>query len=315
MVVYAFGAPMNGRTFTASNYRYSFNGKENDDETYGAGGEYDYGLRMYDSRLGRFLSVDPLEGEYPFNSTYAYAENDVIRSKDLDGAEKDNSTYQPSMVMQIEPPTQDRLKPKPNTFPSTPKGYVNRAEPAAGWFSEAWDYITSDHYFHGASGADRTGVQTDIRKEPITQKTYFHDGQTISDILGILKPIYGYQKGKETKEVMKEGEDEAKKLAEEEGENKAIKKAKEALNNGYTQQEGDENEYKDFGESRIYRNAKTKVVKEIYLFNEGGEGSNYHIKPSNPKFGTAIKNAFNYAKSNAKSRTAPVPRMNSKASF
>ena len=34
------------------------------------------------------MSVDPLSKEYPWNSTYAYAENDVIRSIDLDGLEK-----------------------------------------------------------------------------------------------------------------------------------------------------------------------------------------------------------------------------------
>ena len=33
----------------------------------------------------RFLSVDPLAKSYPWNSTYAFAENDVIRSIDLDG--------------------------------------------------------------------------------------------------------------------------------------------------------------------------------------------------------------------------------------
>jgi hypothetical protein len=45
-------------------------------------------LRIYDPRLGRFLSVDPLTKEYPWNSTYAFAENDVIRCIDLEGAEK-----------------------------------------------------------------------------------------------------------------------------------------------------------------------------------------------------------------------------------
>ncbi len=45
-------------------------------------------MRIYDPRLGKFLSVDPLTKEYPWNSTYSFAENDVIRSIDLDGAEK-----------------------------------------------------------------------------------------------------------------------------------------------------------------------------------------------------------------------------------
>jgi RHS repeat-associated protein len=45
-------------------------------------------FRGYDSRLGRFWSVDPLFRSYPWNSTYAFAENDVIRSIDLEGLEK-----------------------------------------------------------------------------------------------------------------------------------------------------------------------------------------------------------------------------------
>jgi hypothetical protein len=39
-------------------------------------------------QITRFLSVDPLAKSYPWNSTYAFAENDVIRSIDLDGLEK-----------------------------------------------------------------------------------------------------------------------------------------------------------------------------------------------------------------------------------
>jgi hypothetical protein len=42
---------------------------------------------MYDSRIGRFLSVDPLEKHYPWNSTYAFAMNRVIDGIDLEGLE------------------------------------------------------------------------------------------------------------------------------------------------------------------------------------------------------------------------------------
>lgn len=76
---------MPGRKFTAAtSYRYGFNGKELDNEFI----QYDYGFRIYDPRLGCFKSVDPLAASYPWNSTYAFAENDVIRSIDLDGLEK-----------------------------------------------------------------------------------------------------------------------------------------------------------------------------------------------------------------------------------
>jgi len=45
-------------------------------------------MRIYDPRIGRFLSVDPLFKDYPWNSTYAYAENEPISNIDLDGLEK-----------------------------------------------------------------------------------------------------------------------------------------------------------------------------------------------------------------------------------
>jgi hypothetical protein len=44
--------------------------------------------RVHDARLGRFLSVDPLAPEYPWNSTYAFAEDQVIWAKDLEGKER-----------------------------------------------------------------------------------------------------------------------------------------------------------------------------------------------------------------------------------
>lgn len=84
---YAFGYAMPGRKYQSADYRYGFNGKENDGELKGDGLFQDYGFRAYDQRLGRFFSVDPLTGEYPWNSVYCFAENDVVRSIDLDGLE------------------------------------------------------------------------------------------------------------------------------------------------------------------------------------------------------------------------------------
>src|SRR5690606_17327250 len=86
-----FGMSLVSRTFRANgSYRYGFNGKENDNEVKGEGNQQDYGMRIYDPRLGRFLSVDPLFDEYPWNSNYAFAEVDPINYVDLDGMEKGN---------------------------------------------------------------------------------------------------------------------------------------------------------------------------------------------------------------------------------
>lgn len=67
-------------------YRYAFNGKEKDDEIKsGIGNSYNYGARMYDSRLGRFLSIDPMYAGVPHSSPYSYAVNSPILFIDFDG--------------------------------------------------------------------------------------------------------------------------------------------------------------------------------------------------------------------------------------
>ena len=55
---------MSGRGFNNDKYRFGFNGKEKDKETYGEGNEYDFGARIYNPRIGRWLSVDPLAKKY-----------------------------------------------------------------------------------------------------------------------------------------------------------------------------------------------------------------------------------------------------------
>jgi RHS repeat-associated protein len=83
----AFGAPMSERSFSSNKYRYGFNGKEKDDEVQGGGNSYDYGFRIYNPRLGRFLSVDPLSKDYPWYTPYQFAANMPIDGIDVDGLE------------------------------------------------------------------------------------------------------------------------------------------------------------------------------------------------------------------------------------
>ncbi len=84
---YPFGMIMNGRNWNTSGYRFGFNGKENDNEVKGDGNQQDYGMRIYDPRIGKFLSVDPLFRKYPELSTYQFASNTPIQAIDLDGLE------------------------------------------------------------------------------------------------------------------------------------------------------------------------------------------------------------------------------------
>jgi RHS repeat-associated protein len=85
---YPFGMLQPGRSNNASGYRFGFNGKENDNEVKGEGEQQDYGMRFYDPRLGRFLSVDPLSKSFPWYTPYQFAGNKPIIAVDLDGEEE-----------------------------------------------------------------------------------------------------------------------------------------------------------------------------------------------------------------------------------
>jgi len=65
-------------------YRYAFNGKEKDTDFQN---NYDYGFRIYNPKIGKFLSVDPLTRSYPNWSPYPFAMNHPIEGVDLDGLE------------------------------------------------------------------------------------------------------------------------------------------------------------------------------------------------------------------------------------
>ncbi len=105
---------MPGRKFSAgTGYRYGFNGKEEDDEVKGDGNQQDYGFRIYDSRLAKFLSVDPLTNDYPELTPYQFASNSPIGFIDLDGLEMappNNNVFEPwlSQPFRLQPQTQNK---------------------------------------------------------------------------------------------------------------------------------------------------------------------------------------------------------------
>jgi RHS repeat-associated protein len=77
---------MPGRTYSAGDsYRYGFNGKENDNEVKGEGNSLDFGARVYDSRIGRFLSIDNYANKFPFFSAYSYGGNRPMSALDVKG--------------------------------------------------------------------------------------------------------------------------------------------------------------------------------------------------------------------------------------
>jgi len=89
---YPFGQLQPGRYGPADptangGYRYGYNGKEKDNNGELGLTTYDYGFRIYNPGLGRFLSVDPLAKSYSMLTPYQFASNTPIQAIDLDGLE------------------------------------------------------------------------------------------------------------------------------------------------------------------------------------------------------------------------------------
>ncbi|WP_426477978.1 DUF6443 domain-containing protein [Chryseobacterium sp. CBSDS_008] len=68
--------------FAGVPYNYKFQGQELQET-----GFYSFKWRNYMPDVGRFFNIDPLAESFPYNSTYAFAENRVIDGRELEGLE------------------------------------------------------------------------------------------------------------------------------------------------------------------------------------------------------------------------------------
>jgi RHS repeat-associated protein len=90
----AFGSLLPGRNYSSGSYRYLFQGQEHDDEINdGVGTSYAFDYRMQDPRIGRFYSIDPLAGKYPYLSPYSFSGNRLIDAFELEGLEPNPLNY------------------------------------------------------------------------------------------------------------------------------------------------------------------------------------------------------------------------------
>lgn len=85
---YPFGSIMPGRNWSNEEYRFGFNGMEKDNEIKGEGNSLDFGARIYDSRLGRWMSLDPAMMDFPTESHYIYCSDNPVIYSDPDGKKK-----------------------------------------------------------------------------------------------------------------------------------------------------------------------------------------------------------------------------------
>ena len=80
---YPFGMTEPGRNWNAGDYRFGYTGHEKENDL--AEGVYTTEYRLLDTRLGRWMSVDPLWSDYPELSSYVYCAGNPMVMVDPDG--------------------------------------------------------------------------------------------------------------------------------------------------------------------------------------------------------------------------------------
>ena len=81
-----FGAPLPGRTYNSSEYRFGYNkGSEKDDEISGAGNHFTTFYREGDTRLITWWGADPMADFLSFQSPYSYMNGNPINGTDPNG--------------------------------------------------------------------------------------------------------------------------------------------------------------------------------------------------------------------------------------
>lgn len=182
---YPFGLEMKGRTFIDStSYRYGFNGKEKDYK--GEFGEvsYDYGFRIYNPAIGKFLSVDPLTKSYPMLTPYQFASNTPIQAIDLDGLEALIVTFP---EYKADPELQVTVWGKTLKAPKVPSGHagVLLIEPnGATRYFEYGRYKSAD----GVPGITR---KVHLENDVIFGKDGLPTNESLNKVLGEISNISG----------------------------------------------------------------------------------------------------------------------------
>ncbi|HRO76713.1 MAG TPA: RHS repeat-associated core domain-containing protein [Crocinitomicaceae bacterium] len=134
------------RTFTKKRYRYV--GKEKDLES----GLYYYGARYYLAWTCRFISVDPLAGDYPFYTPYNYAGNKPINKIDIDGMQEQAEVEPPTIkyiTQQVGdrfPSNEEQGKMAVGTTIFTPEGEIYELKDRhGGYYYKAFVNVTDDY--------------------------------------------------------------------------------------------------------------------------------------------------------------------------
>ena len=198
---YPFGSFQPDRYWSASWYRYGFNGKENDREVRenegagddGEGTHYDYGYRIYDPRLCRFLSIDPEYHKFPNVSPYVYVEDSPINLIDKDGREPSKSGKTgKSQVFHLLRKAEVKTFRDLTDYWGGPQAMSKGDNGHRYLYSKRWGWIDMQHFAASAFYTSKHGAKTALmggevteRRQQATQNPSAYDYEDLpSNLLG-----------------------------------------------------------------------------------------------------------------------------------
>jgi RHS repeat-associated protein len=142
-----------------STYRFGFNGKMMDNDVKGLGNQINYGDRILDTRVGRFLSLDPLQTKFPFLTPYQFCSNSPIDGVDVDGRERVDFR----LTIKDGAPQLDKIGEGPRTQRLLENFWQESKIPQ--YFRI--EYQGQHYLFSDAPGVREYGSNLDIRSRPV----------------------------------------------------------------------------------------------------------------------------------------------------
>ena len=200
---YAFGLEMPGMVWKGGGYRYGYNGKEQDADF---ANNYDYGFRIYNPGVAKFLSVDPLSSSYPMLTPYQFASNNPIMGIDQDGLEFawaqelwDKTTSGYNTAVKVIDETYTRASPYVNAAGRGLKSTANNLAPYRPLTPEESKQIDDDGGSMGSLKKWPGRTWDGMTSLPGNLKKVYAEGtaeQQIETTVGLVGTIAGMAKGK-----------------------------------------------------------------------------------------------------------------------
>jgi len=94
---FPYGFVMPGRLFSSDDYRYGYQGMMLENAMHGGGSAYSTEFRLYDSRIARWLSIDPMAEKLPRWSPYTAFDDNPISLVDPKGAQTRPDPHDPAV--------------------------------------------------------------------------------------------------------------------------------------------------------------------------------------------------------------------------